>query len=69
MKTIDKFTLRSFLGPLLASFFIIMFVLMMNAVWRFIDDLVGKGLGLGTIAELIFYQRKRWCICVHNCNR
>ena len=55
MKTIDKFTLRSFLGPLLASFFIIMFVLMMNAVWRFIDDLVGKGLGLGTIAELIFY--------------
>ena len=55
MKTIDKFTLRSFLGPLLASFFIVMFVLMMNAVWRFIDDLVGKGLGLGTIAELIFY--------------
>ncbi|MBQ8864271.1 MAG: LptF/LptG family permease [Rikenellaceae bacterium] len=55
MKTIDKFTLRSFLGPLLASFFIIMFVLMMNAVWRFIDELVGKGLDLLTIAELIFY--------------
>ena len=55
MKTIDKFTLRSFLGPLLASFFIVMFVLMMNALWRYIDELVGKGLGLGTIAELIFY--------------
>lgn len=55
MKTIDKFTLRSFLGPLLASFFIIMFVLMMNFVWRYIDELVGKGLSFSIIAELVFY--------------
>lgn len=55
LKTIDRLTLRSFLGPLLASFFIIMFVLMMNAVWRYIDELVGKGLSFDVIAQLIFY--------------
>lgn len=55
MKTIDKFTLRSFLGPLVVSFFIIMFVLMMNFVWRYIDELVGKGLSFAVVGKLIFY--------------
>lgn len=55
MKTIHRFTLKSFLGPMLLSFFIVMFILMMNFVWRYIDELVGKGLSFDVIVELLFY--------------
>lgn len=37
------------------SFFIVMFILMMNFVWRYIDELVGKGLSFDVIVELLFY--------------
>jgi len=37
------------------TFFIVMFVLMMNFVWRYIDELVGKGLDAGIIIELMCY--------------
>ena len=37
------------------TFFIVMFVLMMNIVWRYIDELVGKGLSAGIIIELMTY--------------
>jgi lipopolysaccharide export system permease protein len=55
IKTIDKLILKSYLGPMLASFFIVMFVLMMNFIWRYIDELVGKGLSAGVIIELLWY--------------
>ena len=37
------------------TFFIVLFVLMMNFIWRYIDELVGKGLTLDTVAELMLY--------------
>ncbi len=40
---------------MLASFFIVMFVLMMNFLWKYLDELVGKGLSVGVIAELLLY--------------
>ncbi len=55
IKTVDKLILKSYLGPMLASFFIVMFVLMMNFIWRYIDELVGKGLSAGVIIELLWY--------------
>jgi lipopolysaccharide export system permease protein len=55
IKTVDKLILKAYLGPMLASFFIVMFVLMMNFVWRFIDELVGKGLSFGVVMELLVY--------------
>ncbi len=55
MKTVYKLILKSYLGPLVLTFFIIMFVLMMNALFRYIDELVGKGLGFGVIVELMWY--------------
>ena len=55
MKTIYKLVLKSYLGPMVLTFFIIMFVLMMNVLWRYIDVLVGKGLDPGTIIELLCY--------------
>lgn len=55
MKKIDKLILKSFLGPLLLTFTIAVFVLLMQFVWKYIDDLVGKGLEVGVIAELLLY--------------
>ena len=52
MKKIHKLVLKAYVGPLLAIFFIVQFVLMMNFVWRYIDELTGKGLAVSTIAEL-----------------
>ncbi len=47
--------LKSFSGPFVATFFISMFVLIMQFLWRMIDDLVGKGLEISVIAELLLY--------------
>lgn len=55
MKKLDRLILRSFLGPLLLTFTIAVFVLLMQFVWKYIDDLVGKGLDFGIIAELLLY--------------
>ena len=55
MKKIDKLILKSFLGPLMLTFTIAVFVLLMQFVWKYIDDLVGKGLDIGVIAELLLY--------------
>lgn len=55
MKKIYRLILKSYLGPLVLTFFIIIFILMMNFVWRYIDELVGKGLDPMVIVELIMY--------------
>ncbi len=55
MKTIHKFVLKAYLGPMVVTFLIVIFVLMMNFVWRYIDELVGKGLDASVIIELIMY--------------
>ena len=55
MKTVYKLILKSYIGPMFATFFIVVFILMMNFVWRYIDDLVGKGLDASIIIELILY--------------
>ena len=55
MKKLDKLILKSFLGPLLLTFTIAVFVLLMQFVWKYIDDLVGKGLEFSIIAQLLLY--------------
>ena len=55
MKKIDRLILRSFIGPLVLTFSIAVFVLLMQFVWKYIDDLVGKGLDFSVIAELLLY--------------
>lgn len=55
MKRLHSFILKSFLGPLAFTFFISMFVLLMQFLWRFIDEFVGKGLEWTVIAEFLFY--------------
>src|SRR5438309_191407 len=55
MKRIDKLILSRFIGPLILTFFITLFIIVMQFLWKYIDDLVGKGLEWHIIAELIFY--------------
>src|SRR5215212_1313793 len=55
MKKLDKLILKSFLGPFIATFFIAIFVLMMQTLWKYIDELVGKGLDFITIGQFLWY--------------
>ena len=53
MKKLDQFILKSFVGPFLATLLIVVFILMMQFLWVYIDELVGKGLSLGVILEFM----------------
>lgn len=55
IKKLDKLILKSFIGPFIVTFFIAFFVLMMQSLWKYIDDLVGKGLDFFTIAQFLWY--------------
>jgi lipopolysaccharide export system permease protein len=55
IKKLDKLIIRSFIGPFIATFFIAFFVLMMQSLWKYIDDLVGKDLDLITIGKFLWY--------------
>ena len=55
MKQVDKLILRSFVGPLVLTFLLAVFVLLMQFLWKYIDDMVGKGLDFWIIAQLLFY--------------
>lgn len=47
--------LQSFLPLFMMTFFICLFIVLMQFLWRYIDDLVGKGLEMSVIGELFFY--------------
>ena len=53
MTRVHRLVIKAYIGPLAATFFIVLFILMMNFVWRYIDELTGKGLEFFTIAELV----------------
>ncbi len=55
MKKLDKLLIKTFMGPFVATFFVTLFVLVMQFLWKYIDDLVGKGLDTPVIIELITY--------------
>jgi len=56
LKKIDFLLLKSYIGPFIITFIIALFVLVMQFLWLHIDDLIGKGLDLLIVAELIFYS-------------
>jgi len=53
VKKIDQFILKSFLGPFVLTFLIVTFALLLQFLWLYIDELVGKGLSFGVIAEFL----------------
>ncbi|WP_321287750.1 LptF/LptG family permease [uncultured Sunxiuqinia sp.] len=55
MKRLHIFVLKTFLGPFLMTFFICVFVLLMQFLWKYIDDMVGKGLEWNIVSELLLY--------------
>lgn len=55
MKRLDRFTLFAFIGPFIAILLVVVFILMMNFLWLYIDELVGKGLGLSVILEFLMW--------------
>ncbi len=55
IKTLYKFMLSSFVPLFAMTFFICLFIVLMQFLWRYIDDLVGKGLSVDVVAELFFY--------------
>ncbi len=55
IKKLDKLILKSFIGPFIITFFIAFFVLMMQGLWKYLDDLVGKGLDIITIGKFLWY--------------
>jgi lipopolysaccharide export system permease protein len=55
IKKLYSFVLKSFLPLFVMTFFICLFIVLMQFLWRYIDDLVGKGLGVDVLGELFFY--------------
>lgn len=58
MKKLDGFIIRSFIGPFFVTFFLVLFILALQFLWIYIDELVGKGLGLGVVLEFL-----GWAAC------
>ena len=54
MKKVDSLLLKSFIGPLVLTFFIVLIILILQFLWMYVDDLAGKGLELKVLAELLF---------------
>jgi lipopolysaccharide export system permease protein len=55
LKKLHRFILISYIGPLFLAFFIVVFLLLMQFLWKYIDDLAGKGLSASIISELLLY--------------
>ncbi|MBK7343982.1 MAG: LptF/LptG family permease [Saprospiraceae bacterium] len=55
MKRIDWYLIRSFISPFVGTFFIALFVLILQVLWVYIDDIIGKGSSLLFILEMVFY--------------
>lgn len=55
MKKLDWLLLKSYIGPLVLTFFIALFVLDMMFLWKYVDDMIGKGIESFVLIELMFY--------------
>jgi lipopolysaccharide export system permease protein len=55
IKKLYSFILKTFFPLLLATFSVCLFVLLMQFLWQYVNDMVGKGVSIGVLAELFFY--------------
>ena len=56
IKKLDIFIAKQFGLLFMGTFFICQFVLMMQFLWRYIDDLIGKGLTMDVMAQFFWYM-------------
>ena len=54
IKKLDLFIIKSFLMLFVATFFICTFILIMQFLWRWVDEFVGKGLDLWVMAQFFY---------------
>ncbi|MEN8137662.1 MAG: LptF/LptG family permease [Bacteroidota bacterium] len=55
MKKLNFYIIKSFVAPFVATFFLVLFFLIMQFFWLYVDDLIGKGLSFWLIAKLLYY--------------
>ena len=56
IKKLDLFVLKSFLMLFAGTFFICLFIFMMQFLWKYVDEMVGKGLEISILAQFFFYS-------------
>lgn len=56
MKKLDLYVLRTFIPLLLGSTAVAWFILVMQLLWRFVSDIVGKGVDTWVLLKLMFYS-------------
>ena len=56
IKKLDIFIVKQFGLLFIGTFFICQFVLMMQFLWRYVDELIGKGLSLEVMAQFFWYM-------------
>jgi lipopolysaccharide export system permease protein len=52
---LDKLILKTFIGPFIATFFIALFAVVMQHFWKYIDEMVGKGMDIVSLLKMIGY--------------
>ena len=57
---LDRFMIISFLPAFISSFCIAVFILLMQFLWKWVDELIGKGLDADIIFQLIYYASARF---------
>ena len=55
MKILDRYILKSFLVPFIATFLIVLFVLVMQALWQAFENIAGKGISVIFILKFLYY--------------
>jgi lipopolysaccharide export system permease protein len=55
MKKLDKLIIKAFLGPFVLTFVVVVFILLMQYLLKYFDEIVGKGLGPLVYAEMLAY--------------
>ena len=56
IKKLDRYILQKFLLIFVGAFFICLFVFMMQFTWRYVDELIGKGLSMEILAKFFWYM-------------
>ena len=56
IKKLDIFVLKSFCLLFMGTFFICLFIFMMQFLWKYVDEMVGKGLEITVLAQFFFYS-------------
>ncbi len=55
MRKIDKLIIRSFVGPFILTFLVVVFILLLQHMLKYFDDIIGKDLGWDVVGTLLFY--------------